>query len=70
MQLAGAPSIFFDAVAVIVSDAGTGELARAAAALGFISDAFNHLKVIGYLPRPNRCFSGQALQMTWWMPVW
>jgi len=50
MQLAGAPSIFFDAVAVIVSDAGTRELAREAAALGFISDAFNHLKVIGYLP--------------------
>ena len=50
MQLAGAPSIFFDAVAVIVSEAGTWELAREAAALGFISDAFNHLKVIGYLP--------------------
>ena len=50
MQLAGAPSIFFDAVAVIVSEARIGELAREAAALGFISDAFNHLKVIGYLP--------------------
>ena len=50
VQLAGAPSIFFDAVAVIVSEAGTWELAREAAALGFISDAFNHLKVIGYLP--------------------
>ena len=50
MQLAGAPSIFFDAVAVIVSEAGSWELAREAAALGFISDAFNHLKVIGYLP--------------------
>src|SRR5262249_19528145 len=50
MQLAGAPSIFFDAVAVVVSEAGTRELTREAAALGFISDAFNHLKVIGYLP--------------------
>jgi catalase len=50
MQLAGAPSIFFDAVAVVVSEAGTRELAREAAALGFISDAFNHLKVIGYYP--------------------
>ena len=50
MQLAGAPSVFFDAVAVIVSEAGTWELAREAAALGFISDAFHHLKVIGYLP--------------------
>jgi catalase len=50
MQLAGAPSIFFDAVAVIVSEAGTWELAREAGALDFVSDAFNHLKVIGYLP--------------------
>ena len=50
MQLAGAPSIFFDAVAVIVSETGARGLAREAAALGFISDAFNHLKVIGYVP--------------------
>jgi catalase len=50
MQLAGAPSILFDAVAVLVSEAGSLELMREAAALGFISDAFNHLKVIGYLP--------------------
>jgi catalase len=50
MQLAGAPSIFFDAVAVIVSEAGVQKLVREAAALDFISDAFNHLKVIGYLP--------------------
>jgi catalase len=50
MQLAGAPSIFFDAVTVIVSEAGARELAREAAALNFVSDAFNHLKVIGYLP--------------------
>ena len=50
MQLAGAPSIFFDAVAVIVSETEARELAREAAALDFISDAFNHLKVIGYVP--------------------
>jgi catalase len=50
MQLAGAPSIFFDAVTVIVSETGARELAREAAALDFLSDAFNHLKVIGYVP--------------------
>lgn len=49
-QLAGAPSIFFDAVAVIVSEAGARELAREAAALDFVSGAFNHLKVIGHAP--------------------
>ena len=50
LQLAGAPSIFFDAVAVIASETGTRELAREAAALDFLSDAFNHLKVIGLVP--------------------
>ena len=50
LQLAGGPSIFFDAVAVIVSETGARELVREAAALDFVSDAFNHLKVIGYVP--------------------
>jgi catalase len=50
MQLAGAPSIFFDGVAVVVSEAGTCELVREAAALDFRSAAFKHLKVIGYIP--------------------
>ena len=49
-QLAGVPSIFFDAVAVIVSEAGARELVREAAAIDFLSDAFNHLKVIGNVP--------------------
>jgi catalase len=45
-----APSIFFDAVTVLVSETGARELAREAAALDFLSDAFNHLKMIGYVP--------------------
>jgi catalase len=48
MRIDGGPSIFFDAVALIVSDAGATELARDAAAVDFIADAFNHLKVLGY----------------------
>jgi catalase len=50
MRVDGGPSIFFDAVALIVSEAGAKELAREAAAIGFVADAFNHLKVIGYAP--------------------
>lgn len=50
LQLAGAPSVVFDAVAVIVSQAGCDELTREAAALDFVSNAFNHLKVIAYVP--------------------
>ncbi len=50
MQLAGGPSIIFDAVALIVSEAGAKELTREAAAIDFVADAFNHLKVIGHVP--------------------
>ena len=47
-QLAGGPSVLFDAVAVVVSEKGAGELAREAAARAFLADAFAHLKVIGH----------------------
>jgi catalase len=48
MRIDGGPSILFDAVVLIVSEAGAKELAREAAAVGFVADAFNHLKVLGY----------------------
>jgi catalase len=46
-QLAGTPSVVFDAVAVILSAAGAQQLAKEAAALDFVRDAFGHLKAIG-----------------------
>ncbi len=45
-QLAGTPSVLFDAVAVILSDAGAKILSKESAALDFVSDAFVHLKAI------------------------
>ena len=45
-QLAGAPSVIFDAVAVILSDAGASLLAGDSAALDFVSDAYAHLKAL------------------------
>jgi catalase len=50
MRIDGGPSVFFDAIAVIVSDDGVKELARDSAAVGFVADAFNHLKIIGHVP--------------------
>ena len=47
-QLAGGPSVLFDTVAVVASDAGTTALLGEAAAVGWIHDAFAHLKVIGH----------------------
>ncbi|MFO1153834.1 MAG: catalase [Rhodospirillales bacterium] len=46
--LAGAPSVLFDAVALVASAAGAKTLARQAAAIDWIRDAFSHLKVIAF----------------------
>lgn len=45
-QLAGAPSVLFDAVAVILSVEGALELSKESAAIDFVEDAFAHLKAI------------------------
>jgi len=45
-QLAGTPSVLFDAVAVILSPEGARMLAKESAAIDFIRDAFGHLKAI------------------------
>jgi catalase len=50
MRVDGGPSVFFDAVALVLSADGVKALMRDAAAVDFLSDAFNHLKVIGYTP--------------------
>ena len=45
-QLAGMPSVLFDAVAVILSDEGVKALSTESAAIDFVRDAFGHLKAI------------------------
>jgi catalase len=45
-QLAGTPSVVFDAVALILSEAMGKKLANEAAAVDFVRDAFGHLKAI------------------------
>ena len=45
-QLAGTPSVLFDAVAVILSDEGAKALSKEGAAIDFVRDAFGHLKAI------------------------
>ena len=47
-QLAGGPSVLFDAIALVVSEKGAAGLAQEAAAVAFVHDAFSHLKVIGH----------------------
>ncbi|TPG10282.1 catalase [Rhodanobacter glycinis] len=45
-QLAGTPSVVFDAVALVLSDDAGKLLAKEAAAVDFVRDAFGHLKAI------------------------
>ena len=46
VQLAGTPSVLFDAVAIILSDDGAKALSKESAAIDFARDAFAHLKAI------------------------
>jgi catalase len=47
-QLAGGPSVLFDTVAIVASEAGVDTLLGEAAAVAWVHDAFAHLKVIAH----------------------
>jgi len=47
-KIDGGPSVLYDAVAVIVSEAEVAKLAMDACAKDFVTDAFAHCKFIGY----------------------
>ena len=47
-QLAGSPSVLFDAVAVILAPEAAAKLTRESAAVQFVMDAFGHVKTIGH----------------------
>ena len=47
-KLDGTPSLVFDAVAIVLSKSAAGELAREAAAVDWVRDAFGHLKAIAH----------------------
>lgn len=48
-KLEGAPSVLYDAVALLPSQAGAALLAQEASARDFIADAFAHCKFVGYV---------------------
>ena len=49
-QLAGTPSVLFDAVALVLSEDGCAQLLKESAAIDFANNAFVHLKAIGFTP--------------------
>uniref|UniRef100_UPI0035B0B662 hypothetical protein n=1 Tax=Hydrogenophaga pseudoflava TaxID=47421 RepID=UPI0035B0B662 len=49
-QLAGLPSVLFDAVVLLLSEEAGAVLAKEAAAVDFVRHAFDHLKAIALSP--------------------
>ncbi|MCX8997406.1 catalase [Rhizobiaceae bacterium BDR2-2] len=47
-KIDGAPSVLFDAIALVLSPEGADQLAGEKAALDFVSDAYAHCKAIGH----------------------
>jgi catalase len=47
-QLAGSPSVLFDAVALVLTPEAAAKLSKDGAAVGFVMDAFGHVKTIGH----------------------
>ncbi|MES2035692.1 MAG: catalase [Pseudomonadota bacterium] len=61
-QLAGTPSVLFDAVALVLSEAGCAELLGDNAATDFVANAFVHLKAIGFTPEAQPLMDKAAVQ--------
>lgn len=48
-KIGGGPSVLYDSVAILLSEGGCQSLLTNAAAKDFVSDAFAHLKFVGYV---------------------
>ena len=61
-QLAGGPSVLFDAVVVAASADGAAALAREAAAIDWLRDAYGHLKAIGITASASQLLQRAGLE--------
>ncbi|MEO7787340.1 MAG: catalase [Sphingomicrobium sp.] len=62
-QLAGSPSVLFDAVALVLSADGAAKLAKDSAAVGFVMDAYAHVKTIGANPDANALLDRAGVEL-------
>jgi catalase len=60
--LVGAPSVLFDALILLPSQAGAKALLHNPAAIDWIRDGFAHLKVIGYAPAAASLLTAAGLE--------
>jgi catalase len=61
-QLAGTPSVLFDAIALLLSEAAARDFAGQGAALQFVTDAYGHLKAIGRSKTAQPLIDKSAIQ--------
>jgi catalase len=61
-SLSGAPSVFFDTVAVLTNEKEGRQLAAEAAAVDWVRDAFGHLKVIAHTDGAKTLLEKAAIQ--------
>lgn len=59
--LAGAPSVLYDAIAILASRDGASQLARMPAARDFVNDAYAHCKFIAYTEDAMALFEATGL---------
>jgi catalase len=57
----GGPSVLYDAVAIVVSEAGGQELANSPTARDFVTDAYAHCKFVGYVAAATPLFDSTGL---------
>lgn len=58
----GAPSVLFDAVALLLDADGAAMLAKSLPARDFVSDAFAHCKIMGFTPGATPLLVSQGIQ--------
>jgi catalase len=62
-KVGGGPSVLYDAVAVIPSAEGCAALLKNASAKDFVSDAFAHLKFVGYVEAAKPLFEKSGIEL-------
>jgi catalase len=62
-KIGGGPSVLYDAVAIIASVEGCQSLLKNAGAKDFVSDAFAHLKFVGYAEAAKPLFDKAGIEM-------
>lgn len=62
-KIEGAPSVLYDAVVILTSKVGVAQLTKLPAARQFATDAFNHLKIMGFTKEARSLFEKAGIHV-------